>query len=483
MCAFGQGKHLARMQGGLYADHMVKNLALPYSTHFRATLLLGLPLIGGHLAQFAIFATDTLMLGRYGVEELAAVVLATSLFMTLFILGSGFAWAVMPLVAASQAEGDEVAVRRQTRMGLWLSLLFGGVCLPVFVWSKPLLMAIGQEEDLAQLAQDYLRIAGWGMLPGLFVNVMKSYLAALERTAVVLWITVAAAVANAAVNYVLIFGHLGAPEMGVRGAALASVTVQVVSLIGCVWYAQRVLPEHSLFQRMWRPDWDVFLTVLKLGVPIGLTALSEVALFAFAAVVMGWLGAVPLAAHGIVLQVATATFMIHMGLSNAATVRAGASYGRRDSTNLARAGISALTLSFIVSVIAVAIMLIYPEELIMLFMREDEVYIQEILTVGVALMAMAALFQFVDATQVLAIGLLRGLQDTTKPMWIAAFSYWGVGAPAGLAFGFWLDWGAQGVWLGLVLGLSSAAFLLMGRFWLVSLPKIRADEGLMPEAA
>lgn len=483
MCAFGQGKHLARMVGALYADRMVKNVALPYSTHFRATLLLGLPLIGGHLAQFVVWATDTLMLGRYGVEELAAVVLATSLFMTLFILGSGFAWAVMPLVAASQAEGDEVAVRRQTRMGLWLSFLFSLLCLPFFIWSKPLLVLMGQEEDLAQLAQDYLRIAGWGMLPGLFVNVMKSYLAALERTAVVLWITIAAAVANAIVNYALIFGNWGAPEMGVRGAALASVTVQVVSLIGCVWYALRVLPEHALFQRMWRPDWDVFLTVLKLGVPIGVTALSEVTLFAFAAVVMGWLGAVPLAAHGIVLQVATATFMVHMGLSNAATVRAGTAYGRKDAVNLARGGIAAMTLSFGVSVVAVILMLVFPEEMIMLFMRKDEVQIEAILAVGVALMAMAAAFQFVDAAQVLAIGLLRGLQDTTLPMWFAAFSYWGVGAPAGLAFGFWLDWGAQGVWLGLVLGLASAAVLLMGRFWLVSMPKIRAAEAALEAEA
>ncbi|NVO23425.1 MATE family efflux transporter [Donghicola mangrovi] len=459
---------------------MIKNPALPYSTHFRATLLLGLPLIGGHLAQFAVWATDTLMVGRYGVEELAAVVLATSLMMTLFIFGSGFAWAVMPLVAASQAEGDDVAVRRQTRMGLWLSTLFGLACLPALIWSKPILVAIGQEPDLAALAQDYLRIAGWGILPGLFVNVMKSYLAALERTAVVLWITVAAALTNAVVNYALIFGHWGAPEMGVRGAAVASVLVQVVSLIGCVWYARVVLPQHALFQRMWRPDWDVFLTVFKLGVPIGFTALSEVALFAFAAVVMGWLGAVPLAAHGIVLQVATATFMIHMGLSNAATVRAGTSFGRKDSANLKRAAIAAMSLSFCVSVVAVLAMLIYPEELIMLFMREDEVQIQAILTVGVTLMGMAALFQFVDATQVLAIGLLRGLQDTTKPMWFAGFSYWIVGAPMGLLLSMQMGWGAQGVWMGLVLGLASAAVLLMGRFWLFSLPRIREEEAALP---
>ncbi|MGB1209497.1 MAG: MATE family efflux transporter, partial [Paracoccaceae bacterium] len=184
--------------------------SLTLRPHLRATLVLGVPLVGGHLAQFLIGLTDTLMLGWYGVDELAALVLGSSLFFVFFLTGSGFAWAVMPLVASYAEEGDQTMVRRATRMGLWLSGLFFILVLPVFLLTKPILVALGQDPALAEMAQTYLRIAGWGMLPGLAVMTLKSYLAALERTQVVLWVTVAAAVANALANYALIFGHFGA---------------------------------------------------------------------------------------------------------------------------------------------------------------------------------------------------------------------------------------------------------------------------------
>lgn len=451
---------------------MIKNPALPYRDHIRAVVLLGLPLIGGHLAQFAIWTTDTVMLGRYGVEPLAASVLAGSLFMTLFIMGSGFAWAVLPMVAAAAAEGDEVSIRRITRMGLWLSLLFALPCMMVFYASAVVFGWMGQEAQLATEAQSYLQIAGWGIIPGLAVMVLKSYLAAQERTQVVLWITVVAAIANGVINYALIFGNWGAPELGLRGAAIGSVAVQLVSLIGCILYALTVLPQHHLFQRVWRPDWEFFLRVFKLGVPIGLTNLSEVGLFATSAILIGWLGAEPLAAHGIALQIATATFMVHMGLSNAATVRAGASYGRRDRANLKRGGITVIALSLGVVAVTLALMIAIPDTLVGLFLSDDEPARDEILSIGVSLLFMAALFQVVDAMQVQALGLLRGLQDSTVPMIMAAVSYWLIGLPSAYVFGFVLDWGAVGVWTGLVFGLASAAVLLMARFWLVTYPRM-----------
>ena len=187
--------------------------------HMRGLLRLGLPLIGGHLAQFAIGLTDAIMLGWYGVSELAALTLANGYFFTFFLVGSGFAWAVMPLVASFAAEDDQIMIRRATRMALWLSILFFLAALPLMLISDPVLRALGQSPDLAALAQSYLRIAGWGLLPALGVMTLKSYLAGLERTRVILAITVLAALANAALNYVLIFGHFGAPELGIAGIA------------------------------------------------------------------------------------------------------------------------------------------------------------------------------------------------------------------------------------------------------------------------
>ncbi|WP_410918454.1 MATE family efflux transporter [Rhodosalinus sp.] len=454
---------------------------MTYAAHMRAILVLGLPLVGGHLAQFAIHLTDTVMMGWHSVEGLAALVLATALWFTLWIFGAGIAWAVMPLVASAETEGDQTAIRRVTRMGLWLSVLFALASLPLFWFSEPLLRLMGQAPELSDAAQDYLRIAGPGILPALLVMVLKSYLAALGRTQVVLWITVAAAVANGLLNYALIFGNWGAPELGLRGAAIASVSTNTLALIFSAAYAAAVLPEHRLFARLWRPDWEVFRQVARMGAAIGITNLAEVALFSFSSVMMGWLGTIPLAAHGIALQISSATFMVHMGLSNAATIRAGNAYGLRDAAHLVRGAHAVLVLSAVAVGATVVLFLAAPGPLYALFLDPDEPARAEIMQLGALLLAIAALFQLVDAAQVMALGLLRGVRDTTVPMIMAAVSYWAIGIPAALVMGFRLGWGGAGVWLGLTLGLACAGVLMMARFWGRAVPRLRA--GAAPEGA
>lgn len=439
--------------------------AKTYFQHIRAILVLGVPLIGGHLAQMMIGVTDTVMLGWYGVDALAAVTLGSTYFFVLFIFGSGFAWAVMPMVASFAAEEDEIGLRRATRMGLWLSTGFALLSLPLMVWSDPILRLMGQGDDVANAASAYLSIAGFGILPALLVMVVKSYLAALERTQVVLWITVLAAVVNALVNYALIFGNWGAPELGLRGAAIASVITQSISLVGVVMYARLSLPEHALFQRLWRADPQMLRRVFVLGWPIGLTALSEVGLFAASAVMMGWLGTVPLAAHGIAVQLSSITFMVHLGLANVATIRAGNAYGRQDPEQMDRGARVVTLMSLVFAAATIGLYLLLPEELLSLFMKQDDPRRPEILAIGVGLLAMAALFQLVDGLQVMSLGLLRGVQDTRIPMIFAAVSYWVVGVPASYVFGFWLGLDGIGIWLGLVLGLAVAAILLSVRFW------------------
>ena len=462
---------LSRAFAANMADEM--NKAMTYPAHFRAIAILGLPLIGGHLAQFAIGLTDTVMLGWYGVEALAALTLASNYYFVLFLFGAGFGLAVMPMVATAAAEEDEASIRRSTRMGLWLSLIYTALVMPLLWWSFPILIALKQDPQVAETASQYLRVAGWGLFPALLVMVLKSYLAALERTQIVLWITVAAALVNAVTNYALIFGNWGAPELGVMGAAIASVVTQVVSLLCVVVYAVRVLPGHRLFQRFWRPDRDMFLSVLRLGVPIGLTTLAEVSLFAMSAIMMGWLGQVPLAAHGIALTLASATFMVHLGLSNAATIRAGNALGRRDRAHLEKGAIAVTGMSLVMSILTITLFLVFAEPLISLFMEPDNPQREQILAVGRILLAMAALFQLVDGAQVITLGLLRGLQDAKIPMVMAAFSYWAVGIPASYYFGFIQGMEGVGVWLGLVVGLACAAVSLMARFWMRSVRSFR----------
>ena len=433
--------------------------------HMRQLLTLGLPLVGSHLGQLAIGLTDTVMLGWYGIDALAAITLGGTFFFVLFLFGSGFAWAVMPLVATFAAQDDQTGIRRVTRMGLWLSAIYAALALPVMIQAEPILRALGQSAEVSADAATYLRIAAWGIIPALGVMVIKSYLSALERTQAVLWIVLASAVVNGFCNWLLIFGNWGAPELGLAGAAWASIVTQTVMLVGVVIYARAALPQHDLFRRLWVADRPVLLRVFHLGWPIGLTTLSEVGLFSATALMMGWLGTVPLAAHGIAVQLASITFMFHLGISNAATIRAGNAFGRQDRDHLVRGAQAAIVLSLAFAMVTIAIFLMVPEELISIFMDPDDPKRPSILAIGVTLIAVAALFQLVDGAQVIALGLLRGVQDTRVPMLMAAFSYWIVGMPCSYAMGFVLGWDGPGVWLGLVVGLGCAAVLLMARFW------------------
>jgi MATE family multidrug resistance protein len=371
----------------------------------------------------------------------------------------------MPLVAAAAGAGEDRQIRRATRMGLWLSLFFGVAAMPLLWWSRPVLLALGQEEATATMASEYLRIAGWGIFPALLVMAVKSYLAALERTQIVLWVTLLAAGVNALVNYALIFGNWGAPELGIAGAAIASIVTQMVSLIAVLIYALKVLPEHELLKNFWRPDPEMLSRVFRLGLPIGLTNLSESSLFAASALMMGWLGTVQLAAHGIAVSLAGLTFMVHLGLSNAATIRAGNALGRKDRAHLARGTHVVTAMSLAMSMLAITAFLLIPEPMMSLFLDPGDPQRADILLVGAGLLAVAALFQLVDGIQAIALGVLRGVQDTAAPMIIAALSYWGLGIPISYVLGFVLGWGGIGVWLGLVSGLGCAAVLLMLRFW------------------
>lgn len=453
---------------------MVTQKDMSYGAHMRAIVVLGLPLVGSQLAQFAVHMTDTLMLGWYSVDALAAGVLGTSFAFILFILGSGFAAAVVPLVAAADAQDDATQIRRVTRMGLWAVGLYSMVVMIPMIWSAPILVAMGQDPELAQAAQTYLRISAPGMFLAQWATVLRMYLSALERANTVFYASLVAVVLNVFMNYAFIFGNLGAPEMGIAGAAIASLAVNAMLLIYMSVYALRQLPEHELFTRIWRPDWEAFGQVVRLGIPIGMTSLAEVGLFNLATLMIGWLGTVPLAAHGIALQMAGAVFMVHLGLSAAATVRAGKAYGRKDEAHLRKGALVATVASFILSLFGMALFIAYPEFLIGAFIDPSDPLRPEIIAYGTGLLFLAGLFQMADSLQVMSLGLLRGLQDAKVPMWIAVVSYWGLGATTSYYLGTVKGYGAEGVWIGLVIGLSAAAVLLAMRFWMRSV-KIGQD--------
>ncbi|MEM7440243.1 MAG: MATE family efflux transporter [Pseudomonadota bacterium] len=440
---------------------------MPWRGHIRASVTLGLPLIGSHIAQTLTHITDVVMLGWYSVDALAAVVLAAQVFFVVFLVGSGFAFAVMPLAASALGAGDDDKARRSVRMGSWACMAYALVMAIPLWFTESILLALGQQPHLAAIAGDYMQIAMWGLFPALLIMVLKSWFGALEQAGIVLWATIMAALFNALFNFALIFGNFGSPELGVKGAAIASVLTVVLDylfLAGWVMW-RRDLRQAKLFARMYRIDWPVLKDVFRLGTPISFTLLAETGLFSAATFMVGSLGSTAtLAAHGIVLQIISISFMIPLGISNVATIRAGRAAGRSDALGLYRGAQVVLWWAAAASVLAMTVFITVPDVLIALFLDPSEAQRTEIIQIGATLLLFAAAFQLVDALQIVAMGLLRGIHDTAMPMVFSVFGFWVLAIPFGYTFAFHLGYGAPGVWAGLVVGFTFAAAMMLMRF-------------------
>ena len=436
---------------------------MEFLSYIRSLFLLSLPLIGGHIAQILIGVGDTLIVGRYSTEALAALVLGTTIFFIIFIFGAGFSFAAMALVSTANTEDNATRIRRITRMALWLSLAFGLLVSPIFVFSEWLLLLLGQEVNLAVLASEYLIFSGIAMFPALSSSVLRCYLAGMEYVKVTFYISIIAVLLNLLINYLLVFGMFGLPELGIIGAGIATIFVNLFMFVSFLIYAKIQFPQHNLFVRFWRPDRGVIDLVLKMGSAIGITSLAEAGLFSASSIMMGWVGQLELAAHGIALQLASITFMLHLGLSDAATIRVSAALGQKDKNKIINECCAALVISLGLSSLAIMIFLGFPKFLISAFLNSEELNANLIIEMGISLLVLAALFQLVDGGQALAIHLLRGLHDTTIPMYLAVISYWIIGLPCGYILSFHYNFGAQGIWLGLVTGLSFACLFLFLR--------------------
>ncbi|QRM56230.1 MATE family efflux transporter [Sinorhizobium sp. BG8] len=438
-----------------------------WKSHFLATLALGIPLIGAQLAQLGIHATDVVILGRLGAAHLAAIVLAGQFFFTLFIFGSGFAAAVIPMAAQAHGRGDAVSVRRSVRMGMWVVLFYSLAVVPIFLVAEKILLLAGQKPEVAALAHAYLQIAHWGMAPALLFMVLRGLVSAHGRAGIILYLTLVVLVVNAFLAYGLVLGHFGLPALGMEGAALASLIVNCLSFLLMVAYV-RARPElrgYQLFHRFWRADWPALREVVHLGLPISLTILAEVSLFTVASLLMGIIGTIELAAHGIALQLSSIAFMLPFGLAQAATVRVGVAHGRGDRVALVRAAWAALVLATGVAAMGGVLFAVMPETLAGVYLDRSDKDSAAVLAYAVPLVIIAGIFQLVDGLQVVAAGLLRGLKDTRIPMVLALISYWPIGFACASLLAFPVGLGGIGVWYGFLSGLVAAAVLLNWRFF------------------
>ncbi|PVB62541.1 MATE family efflux transporter [Labrenzia sp. 011] len=430
------------------------------------TLALGLPLAGAQLAQMAINTTDVLMIGRLGAEELAASVLAFNFYMLTWFFGMGVLQAVIPLAARARGQRKPRDLRRAVRMGFWISVIF---CIPVWsilFFTETILLALGQEADLAATAGLYMRFLQWTMLPALLIMAVRGFLTVMERTQVVLWATIAGALVNAILDYLLIFGEFGFPRLELVGAGIASVFSASVTFLFLLVYAIRhpKLRRYHILGRIWRSDWPVFFQIVRLGTPIGLTIIAEGALFTASSIMIGWLGTLPLAGHGVALQIASVTFMVPVGFSVAAMTRVSLAAGRGDHAGVGRAGWTALGVTMVCMGSFAVLFWSLPETLVGFYLDLEDPEAREVMAYGTSFLLVAALFQLADGGQIIGVNNLRGLGDTTIPLFYALFGYWVVGISLSLGLGFAAGWGGVGVWCGLAGGLASVALLANLRF-------------------
>jgi MATE family multidrug resistance protein len=341
----------------------------------------------------------------------------------------------------------------------------------------PFLTLTGQDPRIIALAVPFMHVLMWASIPAVMGALLRGTVATLGRPAVGTAITALAVALNALGNWVLVFGHLGMPPLGLTGSALASVITSTTTMLVYVLVirSDRRLRRYHLFGRWWRADWARLRDVLRIGLPMMATILAEAGLFSGAAFLMGRIGALPLAAHTLALQFAALTFQVPFGIAQAATIRVGRAYGAGDRHGIAVAGNVAFLTGVGFMSLAAALLLFAPRTIIQLYVDPALPANAALVALTVRYMSVAAAFQLFDGAQTVGAGLLRGLQDTRVPMAIALFGYWVPGLGTAICLGLFTPLGGLGVWLGLLAGLVVVAALLMWRWYR------REALGLLPE--
>jgi MATE family, multidrug efflux pump len=429
---------------------------------------LSVPIILTNVGQVAIQTTDVVMIGWLGPEALAASVLGVNVMFVLLLFGIGVVAATAPMIAQDLGR-RRYAVRgprRTVRQGLWVALALGLPACALLWHIAPLLRLLRQDPELIAAAEPFVRAAMWGFVPGLWFVVLRNFIASLERPRAAMVIMLIGVSFNAIAGYGLIFGRLGMPALGLLGAGIAAALTNWFVFAGLLGYVliDRQFRRFYILGRLWRPDWARLRELFRIGLPIGVTLVMEVGLFAAAGFVIGLIGTVQLAAHQIALQCASVTFMVPLGLAQAATVRVGLAAGADDRQGVLRAGLMALVMGGAFMLAMATLMWTAPAAIVGLFVDAEDPANAAVVHAAVTFLTVAALFQIFDGGQVIGAGALRGLKDTRWPMAFAALAYWAVGGTLALALGFGAGLGGLGVWLGLAASLAVAAALMIGRF-------------------
>ena len=437
-------------------------------SELRATLRLAGPLALANLLQMAVFATDVIFVARLGQQALAASSLAIALIAVMMMGLNGVTSAVAPLIAAELGRRSNAVreVRRSTRMALWVAVILGIAGFLVSLKGEWLMLATGQDREVSALAGHFLVIVSIAMTPMAVSNVLRTFVSALGRPVFATLITALSILVNALGNYTLVFGHFGAPALGLTGSALSSIITACIAVLAysIAIARDRNLRRFHIFGRWWRPEWSRLRQILALGLPIALTLIAEGGLFSGAAFLMGRIGEAQLAAHTLALQIASFAFQVPFGIGQAATIRVGYHYGAANRLAIGHAGWAAIIIGLAFTSASAGAMLAFPKLILSAYIDVSAPANAALIAFALRYLFVAAIFQLTDGLQAVGAGALRGIQDTRVPMTIAIFGYWAAGFGVSVVLAFWTPLEGVGVWIGLAVGLTVAAILLLARW-------------------
>lgn len=413
------------------------------------------------LGQVTVHVADSMMVGRLGKEPLAGASFANSIFVIFLIMGIGMSYAITPQTARADGEKNIPKLTEILKHGLLVNTIFGLLLTSIIMIGQDWLWHLNQPETVVELALPYLKIIAISLIPFMVYQAFRQFAEGLGYTKQAMYITVSANVLNIVLNYIFIFGKLGFEPMGLYGAGLATLISRIMMatfMISFVYFNHR-------FAQYWKEFTYGNFTIklikenLRLGIPMAFQLIFEVTTFSVAAIMIGWMGAAPLAAHQIAINLASVTYMVALGIAAAATIRVGNQLGQKNYKTMRNAALTCYIMAMVFMSFTAVVFIVGKNFLPTLYIHDAQVIQQ-----AAVLLIVAGLFQLSDGIQVIGLGALRGMSDVRIPAAITLVAYWLIGLPLGYLLGFTLNQGAMGVWYGLLAGLTISAILLFIRF-------------------
>ncbi|KXN98704.1 multidrug transporter [Aequorivita aquimaris] len=454
-----------------------------YTKEFKYNTKLATPVILGMLGHQVVALVDNIMVGQLGSAELAAVSLGNSFMFVAMSLGVGFSTAITPLVAEADGEGNRERGKSSFKHGLFLCIVLGLALFASVMLAKPLMYVMKQPPEVVDLAMPYLTLVAASLVPLIIFQGFKQFSDGMSMTRFPMYATIVANLVNVLLNYMFIFGKFGAPELGVVGAAIGTLVSRVV-MVGYLWYLLSRKEKSRYFVtniKIFTLSKAMLKKLLNLGFPSAMQMFFEVGIFTSAVWLSGILGKNPQAANQIALNLASMTFMVAMGFSVAAMIRVGNQKGLKNFRELRRVAISIVLLTSILALVFAIFFILFNGELPKIFLDYNSVTDfadnHEVVAIAAQLLIIAAIFQFTDALQVVALGALRGMQDVKIPTVITFVAYWIIGFPISYYLSMETSLESMGIWIGLLAGLSASGIMLFIRFNYLSKKLIRLGAG------